>query len=369
MDSISYPRRILLCVTGLTPQVVTETLYALYRTDPEQMPTEVHLVTTAHGRNRAQRDLLHIGDGKFHQFCREFHLDGQIAFPENHIHVIKGRYGEELSDIRTPAENECAADLIMNIVRTFCSDAQSQVHVSIAGGRKSMGFLVGYALSVYGREQDVLSHVLTSEPFENNKDFFYPSVSPNPIFHADGRPLDPSQADVALANIPLVKLRSGLTQEFLNSEISYSESIALAQQAIAPVISIRFDTHNRTVFLGECVLKLSPVPFAIYYWFVKLHKNGRLPGMPGEDLTLDDFMQTCKDIFSKYSSTCETIENSNKDPEFFKQYFQEKRSLINRSITTKLGHDRAQPYLIQSNKKRLNIKYFMVIAPTSVEIE
>lgn len=39
-------RQILLLVTGLTPQVVTETIYALWKTEPTLIPTEVHLVTT-----------------------------------------------------------------------------------------------------------------------------------------------------------------------------------------------------------------------------------------------------------------------------------------------------------------------------------
>lgn len=42
--------RVLLMVTGRTPQVVTETLYALcIKQNPPFIPTEVHLVTTAEG--------------------------------------------------------------------------------------------------------------------------------------------------------------------------------------------------------------------------------------------------------------------------------------------------------------------------------
>ncbi|MBP6582128.1 MAG: hypothetical protein KA204_01445, partial [Chromatiaceae bacterium] len=49
MDSC-FPRRILLAVTGLTPQVVTETLYALaMERQPPFIPTEIHLLTTAEG--------------------------------------------------------------------------------------------------------------------------------------------------------------------------------------------------------------------------------------------------------------------------------------------------------------------------------
>lgn len=37
-----------------------------------------------------------------------------------------------------------------------------------------MGFYIGYALSLFGRPQDKLSHVLVEEAFEQNREFFYP---------------------------------------------------------------------------------------------------------------------------------------------------------------------------------------------------
>ena len=55
-----YPKRVLLAVTGLSPQVVTETLFALTQSADERFePTEVHLITTADGAERARlrRDL------------------------------------------------------------------------------------------------------------------------------------------------------------------------------------------------------------------------------------------------------------------------------------------------------------------------
>ncbi|MBF4102237.1 hypothetical protein INT80_01850 [Gallibacterium anatis] len=45
------------------------------------------------------------------------------------------------------------------------------MHVSIAGGRKTMGFFAGYALSLYGRAQDSLSHVLVSAEYEAIQNF------------------------------------------------------------------------------------------------------------------------------------------------------------------------------------------------------
>lgn len=45
-----FPRRVLLAVSGLTPQIVTETIYALAVNKLAPfVPTEVHLITSAEG--------------------------------------------------------------------------------------------------------------------------------------------------------------------------------------------------------------------------------------------------------------------------------------------------------------------------------
>ncbi len=367
-SKLTYSRRILLCVTGLTPQVVTETLYALYKGN-RPLPTEIHLITTANGRNRAERDLLSEKDGMFFQFCDEFALTNQIDFSSENIHVIKGRYDEELPDIRTPIENECAADFIMHMVKEFCADENSQLFVSIAGGRKSMGFLVGYALSIFGRPQDELSHVLTSEPFENNRDFFYPSYRTNPIFAPDGTPLNPLEAQIALADIPFIRLRSGLTDSLLKNNNSFSETIRLAQEKVAPPLLLKFDTQKKTVTCGSKQIPLTPVEFVIYYWFASLKLRKLLPCLPGIDVPYDDCLEYARKLVGVHSATYEKMEKSFLSEEDMKKYFQEKRTKINKKLLSHLGKDQAQHYLITSNKKHLNIKYSLEMASNLIECQ
>ena len=50
--AVIYPRRIFCVVTGMSPQVVTETLFAL-KERGDLPPTEIHILTTKLGRNRA----------------------------------------------------------------------------------------------------------------------------------------------------------------------------------------------------------------------------------------------------------------------------------------------------------------------------
>src|SRR5579871_3518709 len=142
----AYPRRVLLAVTGLTPQVVTETLYALaVARDRAFVPTEILLITTLKGEVNARLSLLSEDPGWFHRLRREFALP-EIAFDETRIRVIAGAAGRALEDIATDEDNIAVADFITEQVRAITADPEASLHVSIAGGRKTMGFYLGYAL-------------------------------------------------------------------------------------------------------------------------------------------------------------------------------------------------------------------------------
>jgi hypothetical protein len=76
-EPASFQRRVLLAVSGLTPQIVTETLYALAADELAPfVPTEVHLITSAEGARRAELSLLSDDLGWFHKLCADYHLPG-----------------------------------------------------------------------------------------------------------------------------------------------------------------------------------------------------------------------------------------------------------------------------------------------------
>ena len=111
MRDADFPRRILLAVNGLTPQVVTETLYALaVARQPPFIPTEIHLLTTAEGAAAARLGLLSADPDWFHRLCRDYELPA-MAFDASHIQVLRDADGTPLADIRTAADNnQRAAD-------------------------------------------------------------------------------------------------------------------------------------------------------------------------------------------------------------------------------------------------------------------
>jgi CRISPR-associated protein (TIGR02584 family) len=258
-------KRILLAVTGLSPQVVTETLFALARKRSHAwLADEVHLITTARGADNARLRLLGPNTRWLARLCEDWRLP-LPRLDDSTIHVIPGRDGSSLLDIRDDTENAAAADYIAEVVRTLTQDEHTEVCASIAGGRKTMGFLLGEAMSLFGRAQDMLCHVLVSAPFEAHPEFFYPTPHSHVITALDrtAEALDCRDAQVWLGDIPFVRLRQWLPAEVLQQRRRFSDVVAAATASLAqrqpPTLQVgRDDAHWNGQALG-----LAPRPLAL----------------------------------------------------------------------------------------------------------
>jgi CRISPR-associated protein (TIGR02584 family) len=255
----------LLAVSGLTPQIITETFYALaVGAAPRErfVPTEIQAVTTTEGARRILAQLLDPQRGALAALLTEHGLP-PCLFGEAQLHVARRPDGELLDDIRDDADNSAMADTISRVVQALTSDANCAVHVSLAGGRKTMGYYAGYALSLFGRDQDRLSHVLVQPPFEGLADFYYPPSHPRWITLADGRRVDAATAVIQLAAIPFLRLRQGLPRGLLDGQQSFVQAVDAAAPSLAPPgLTLHIDTH-RIVADGRA-LALRPAEFAIY---------------------------------------------------------------------------------------------------------
>ncbi|MCB1616718.1 MAG: TIGR02584 family CRISPR-associated protein, partial [Pseudomonadales bacterium] len=145
-ESRENTKKILLVISGMTPQVITETLFALCH-EQQWIPDEIHLITTVEGKDRALLQLVN-GRGYLKRFIEDYKIKKQILFSEKTIHIISDNTGRQLNDLKTPADNNCAADFITTKIKEFTNIQNTQIHVSLAGGRKTMGFYAGYGLSL-----------------------------------------------------------------------------------------------------------------------------------------------------------------------------------------------------------------------------
>jgi CRISPR-associated protein (TIGR02584 family) len=341
-------KKILLCVTGLSPQIVTETLYAL-AVKPQDtdswIPDEIQVITTQEGADRVRLTLLHKKTGWFNRLVKEYNLRG-IHFDESTILILKDRNNQPMSDIRTPDDNALAADFITNTVFNLTKDSRNDLHVSMAGGRKTMGFYVGYALSLYGRRQDQLSHVLVTQPFESHPEFYYPTKHSHVIyqFNNNSKPIDTKDAKVTLANIPFVRMHESRNQQLIEGDITYSKAVEQTQQEISN-LQLEIKTGQKEVWAHGQLIKMPPSELAYYWWLA--HK--RLAGEHGihwsDDNLTQQFLKFYNRLVSENSGHFEMASDALKGG-MTKEYFDSKKAKINRLINKALGERIAQPYLI-----------------------
>ncbi len=372
-----YQKRILLAVSGMSPQIVTETLYSLAtREKAPFIPTDIFLITTANGKKQAEQQLLHPDTGKFHQLCTDYALP-DINFPADNILVIKDAAGE-LDDIKTPENNEAAADFIIRKVRDLAQDSETALHASIAGGRKTMGYYLGYALSLYGRSQDILSHVLVTDKFENLKDFFYPTLYSNIIYDREQRSLDTQEAEVMLAEIPFVRLTDGSVPPFLqNEKVGFSDSVRMVQALEdEPLLQIDVNANKDSRFLVSNLaieVPMNDVDFVFYLWVIQRSHDGQpiernqLPKRPpksnkspikGNQVYAQEFLEV-------YERNLHELKDSDRTEEgltngMYQQFLNDRLSAINKAFNGVLGTRAAKPYLIHDINKRNGCKEYKI---------
>ncbi len=346
----------LLAVTGLTPQVVTETLYALSQ-QGAAMPSEIHILTTAEGYERAKLTL--INESWLARLFKDYALPPP-QFTVEQIHVLQHSNGAALTDIRTQADNQAMADCITEWIRTLTADPETALHVSIAGGRKTMGFYAGYALSLYGRPQDRLSHVLVSSEYESHPQFYYPTPYSQVIYGNDPsrKPLDTQNAEVMLANIAFVRLRHGLDSNLLQGKTSFSLSVANAQQSLGPAY-LNIDLKLRCLRAHDISIQLTPADLAFYSWLLKRQLAAQTPPASPSDGAPDleyaaEYLQEYRLISGELGGADRTIQPLQAG--MSKSFFEQRKSRINKILREQLKHA-AAAYLINPVGKRPRTRY------------
>lgn len=270
---MSVAKNILIITLGETPQVVTETVWALLSRDAPFVPDEIHLVTTDNGRAKC-KGLIGGTDSELAQLFR-FHNLNPV---EPQVHLPRDGLGRELRDVRNEAENIAFANTLTRLVKHFASDPRTCIHVSLAGGRKTMSYYAGVAISLFGRDQDELTHVLV-EPaeFEHCRDFFWPHQKQPTITTANGRALDAKNARIIMVSSPFIRLRGLLRDEaFSGDDVDYAKVVE-ALQANLDERCVKLRVDSRTVSVGRYHVQLPHLEFAFYL----LLANAMLENWPG----------------------------------------------------------------------------------------
>lgn len=289
------PFHALVATTGESPQVVTETLYGIHK-QGLPWPDRLIILTTSIGKEKAESGLLKKPNESTRCMLDQCCIDlGHEPFSTEFfsIQVIPDHNGKPIDDARTKDDQEALADYIVKTIAKLCDVPQClSLHASIAGGRKTMTFFLGYAMSLFARANDRLSHVLIAPAkYEKLIDFYYPTPYEKAINDKGGNTLDTSEdnVNVMLADIPFIRQRDQLKQSVLtrfsnpDEHLTYRQLVQLQQLALCkdPYRDIRldFDLAQRTIALNykdEHVLTIhmdnKPLELA-YFAMIARHNN------------------------------------------------------------------------------------------------
>lgn len=250
-------KRVLLITMGETPQIVTETVYALLKKDRPWVPDRIILATTGSGKaifenglsvkrngepldpplpplvgKNGQLEKLYIALGLIDMIC-----DVEIVAPE-------GLDRAPLFDVRSKAEVDAFAEKVMGYVREVTREPDAELHLSIAGGRKTMGGIATQILSIFGRPQDSLSHCLVEpQSLEWDSTFWWPGSNPE---------IDTKDAEILLHESPYVRIRASIskTEALNNDRLSFAQIVEKANNGLS-ADKIEFDFDARVIRIGN----------------------------------------------------------------------------------------------------------------------
>jgi CRISPR-associated protein (TIGR02584 family) len=213
---------ILLAVTGDSPAIVSETIWWLAtQADNPFVPHEVVVVTTTSGKSAIEKQLFSPapsagGSTVWHALsqalaARGIPVEGRLQLRIRLIEQTSPKPGpvRELEDIRDRKENEAAADSILRVAQEVCIPERNRVVASIAGGRKTMGALLYAVMSLVGKEQDRVTHVLVGPPYDTRLQplFYFPAQPVQELRDDQGKVHRAEHASLDLAEVPFVVLR------------------------------------------------------------------------------------------------------------------------------------------------------------------
>jgi len=268
-------KEVFVFVAGSTPQIISETVYALSQQSPPVHPDRIFIITTAPGKHRALQTL--VGDGILAKLCSEYHIP-PVTLTSDSFLVIKDSNGNELDDIRTVEANETAGDQITQFLRALSAQPNCRLHCTLSGGRRSMSYFMGVAFQLFARQWDKLYHVLVSPEFEENANFFYKPKHNQKIeaHFRDGsiKHLNTDDAEVSLMELPLIFLRD----KFSVSSTAVRDMVAEGQKHIDSAtvqFPVRVDFPERCIYIGNTSIELLPTQLMIYTTFLRRKQQMR----------------------------------------------------------------------------------------------
>lgn len=266
-----HKRIILVSAMGTSPAVLTNMVWGLAHQKHSIVPDEIVVFITKSGKDLLIQRLF--DDGVWNEMRsnlkrEKIEIDGKLVFGATSIRVIPDAEGNEIEDLRTGDDNLRAADFMLSQLRQYTEDSETELHVSIAGGRKTMSALLFSCMTLLGRECDKVYHVLLPQDLEQGAtpEFFYPEPGKTFVSKGATKKLKAKQITTELFEVPFVRMRGWYQEKFNAIPPSYRTLVARIQEVVPPAVvypEIEIDAWNGWATLNGQQVPMSRPCFAM----------------------------------------------------------------------------------------------------------
>lgn len=270
--------QVLIVVLGTSPAILTETVWAL-AVNEGIVPDKIEIWTTETGKNTFEEQVLssNVWELLKADLNEWWNIDIGKLKPGS-WKIFANTEEQYLEDLLTTDDNLAAADKMLEELRKYSSNPSTQILLSIAGGRKTMGALALQCMSLVGREEDKVYHVLVKPPFDTRLTplFFFPEKKGEEEWQTretrDKKTVTDDMAQVNLFSVPYIRVRPLYEEKLKEEPVSFSKLCERIQEKINKKPTLRISEEQGKVWLDNTeIKKLSPVDF--YTLFIVLKKT------------------------------------------------------------------------------------------------
>ena len=306
--------RVLIALLGLTPQVVTETLWCTATYD-QWWPNRLVLITTEYGKAES------IGlEERIKLLANGLHQTVPIV-EWRELPIFDLRHEDDLIWLQSKLSAEVVKHRKSSLYAAGSDGTACLLHVSLAGGRRGMSAIAMQVMERWGRPSDALTQVLVS-PAElegagvapDFAQFWWPGEPPSTVYKykpwlvdaneaaSDPKEVECSKVNLDLVDIPFIALMNPTEQQTdlgrmyriykAACEKKFDVSVDRAAIRVCPVLAdgrglsvevvLKADTDKPVeshLLLGRAVVNLQE--FALLWWIVFetwRHRQGEQAG-------------------------------------------------------------------------------------------
>lgn len=232
-------RQIAIISCGTSPQVVTQTLWALSKRHHIAW-SGYYIVTTETGRS-----LLCDPSFAQHWMHLQQTLGELLPLPFEQDRIIT---------VPDEIDGTMFGSPVLDLLEQLTSQPDTTLHVSIVGGRKPMSVLLALWMSMFGRDHDRLYHLFA-----------------HPTFVASDRFFPEEHTSIAMLNweIPFIRFRPWLEEALPHngSQIDCGRLMLPTQQFFGQSQpQVVLDLPSKSLTVAGRTIKLRVMECAVYWW-------------------------------------------------------------------------------------------------------